>query len=263
MAHFVAVSRERHRGSRWSYPKSFEQFSKDAVAEVVAAELPRIISSTPVGFIAVEDHFQLVVVLSLTPQRNMFVDGDGRWLIGYIPAVVRSYPFRMVRPAIDAELVLCIDEDCARPKTDSGEGEPFFNTDGSVAAALQQAVDFLVNLERERASTRLAVAALQQAGVIVPWLIRVRDGANEKDVNGLYKIDENALNALSTTSFEKLRAVGALPIAYGQLFSISQLSIFPTLSELHSRIAPKPPAELPDTLDKLFDTRNNDYITFG
>ena len=34
------------------------------------------------------------------------------------------------------------------------------------------------------------------------------------------------------------------------------------LAELHAKLAPKPPAPLPDTLDKLFDTSNNEYLRF-
>lgn len=234
---------------------------QEATVPLVVAELARAIPAMPIAFVAVGEQFRLVAVLSVTPAKNMFVAPDGRWLGDYAPAAIRSYPFRMLLPEGAPEPVLCIDRRCELLRENSTEGERFFNSDGSIAASLEPVLRFHAELERSRAVTQLAVAALQQANLIVPWQITIRGGQGDRSVEGLFRIDEAAMNGLPVDAFDKLRAVGALPIAYGQLFSMNQLSVFRTLADLQAKLSPTTPA-MPDTLDKLFDTSDNAYLHF-
>jgi hypothetical protein len=262
MPKFAAVSHERHAAQRWPRPRNFLHRAKDATVPIVTAELAKIVPSGPIAFIQTGQRFQLVALLSITPGKNMFIGPDGRWLVGYIPADIRSYPFRMLMPEGGTEPILCIDEDCKLLTGDSKEGESFFDADGSIAPALQQVLNFLGEIERSRVATQLAVGSLQQASLIVPWPIKIQTAKGEQALDGLFRVDEAAMNALSADIFEKLRAVGALVIAYAQLFSMNQLSVFRTLAELQTKLSPKRTAPLPDTLDTLFDMGNNDYIKF-
>ena len=67
----------------------------------------------------------------------------------------------------------------------------------------------------------MAVSALAEAGVIQPWPIRIAAEENQREIGGLNRIDEAALNALSDDAFLKLRKSLALPIAYAQMLSAS------------------------------------------
>jgi hypothetical protein len=127
---------------------------------------------------------------------------------------------------------------------------------------IKSALGLLGDVERSRIATSLAVSSLSQAGVIKPWPITVKTEQGDRTIDGLHGIDEAALNALPTEGFDKLRATRALPIAYGQMFSMGQIHLFEQLSKIHAQAAPKPVGPLPDTLDKLFDTGNNEYLRF-
>ena len=94
-------------------------------------------------------------------------------------------------------------------------GEAFFGADGKASPSLQQALDFLTSLERNRLVTALAVSSLAQAGVIKPWPISIKSEQGDRTVNGLNCIDEAALNALPNEDFIKLRATGALLMLWG------------------------------------------------
>ena len=262
MPNFAAVSRERHQAFRWLRPKNLTRFSRDTTALLAAAELPKVIPYAPVAFIAAGASFELVAVLSLFPGKNMFVGPDGRWLASYTPAIIRSYPFRLLVPEGATEPILCIDEECGLLPRDANEGEPFFDSHGGVSSVLKEFLSIQANFLRARAVTQLAVAGLQQAGLIVPWPIKIQTNGGEQNVEGLYRIDETALNAAPIGTIEKLRALGALPIAYGQLFSMNQLSIFRTLADLQVKLAPQPVPALPDTLDELFDIGNDAELHF-
>ena len=106
------------------------------------------------------------------------------------------------------------------------------------------------------------MSPLVQAGVIKPWPITIKGEQGDRVVNGLNCIDEAALNALPNEDFLKLRATGALPIAYAQLLSMNQLGVFEHLGKIQGQLAPKPIAPMPDSLDKLFDRSDSLELKF-
>ena len=207
--------------------------------------------------------FTLSALLSVTPGQNLFVAPDGRWLGSYVPAGFRTYPFRLATPEGAERSILCVDQEYVVSVDDPSPGTPFFATDGTPTAMTQQNLDYLTALERSNLATELAVSALAQAGVIKPWPLTIKSERGDRTVNGISCIDEAALNALPNEDFLRLRATGALPLAYAQLLSMGQIAIFEHLVRMQTQLAPQPLTPLPDSLDRLFDQTNNLEIKFG
>jgi hypothetical protein len=262
MASFIPISSEQHAASKWRRFTNYSFVASEGAAPIVAAEITKAVPATPLVFIELNGKFELSALLSVVPGHNMFVAPDGRWLGSFIPSSIRSYPFRMMTPQGSDQSILCIEEGCVVTVDNPLPGEPFFGPDGKVSPSLQQALDFLTSLERNRIVTSLAVSSLAQAGVIKPWPISIKSEQGDRTVNGLNCIDEAALNALPNEDFIKLRATGALPIAYAQLLSMGQLGVFEHLAKMQGQLAPKPVAPLPDSLDKLFDRTDNLELKF-
>ena len=193
----------------------------------------------------------------------MLVAPDGRWLGGYVPAFLRSYPFALVPKQGTDQLVLCIDTDSGLVVDGNAAGEDFIGPDGNISPALKKALDFLNALELSRRATDVAVAALAEAGIIQPWQIKLKAEQAERAIAGLYRIDEVGLNALADDAFLKLRKTsGALPIAYAQLLSMGQLGIFEHLARLQAQSRPPPLSALPENIDSLFELPSDDKIQF-
>lgn len=262
MPKFVAIGREQFSKLHWTAPQNYGFAVQATVAPITAAEIARVIPAMPMCFLRQNNQFQLAALMSLAPSRNMFVGPNGQWLGGYVPASIRSFPFKLIRPQGSADPVLCIDEESGLVTNDAATGEAFFDPDGSVAPKLKSLLDFLGEVDRNHHATQIAVASLEQAGVITEWPLMIKNEQGEQKIEGLFRIDESSLNALPEDRFAKIRATGALPIAYGQLFSMLQLSVFQNLMKIQSQLAPKPVGPLPDTLDKLFDSSNNEYLRF-
>src|SRR5919112_5480426 len=110
MPEFTVVSRERHAGKAWRPYTSYAFAAGDAVLPLVASELGQAVMGMPVAFVRQDGRYVLMAVLSLTPERNLFVAPDGRWLGEYVPMVLRGYPFRVLRPEGREESILCVDE---------------------------------------------------------------------------------------------------------------------------------------------------------
>jgi hypothetical protein len=259
MSRFVPVNRERYGQKKWRGYTSYGFAAADVVAPIVAAELANAALAMPCAFLRDGDRYTLVAVLSATANRNMFVGRDDRWFGGYVPAVLRLYPFRMLPSATTDKLLLCVDEESTLIVERNAPGEPFFDKQGKLSPSLTAVFEAGMAVERNRKGTDLAVAALAQADVIRPWQITVKSGESARPISGLSRVDEAALHALPEEAFLGLRKANALPIAYTQMLSTRQLRLFEHLETLHNR-APQPPtfAALPETLDGLLENLKED-----
>ena len=262
MSKFYVINPERHVGKSWRWLGNYTYASKEAVAPIVGGELAKAALAMPIAFIEQSaGRYSLVAVTSLIPDANMFVGPQGQWLGTYIPAIYRSYPFRLIQPESSGQAALCIDEESGALADADQKAHQFFGMDGKPSPELQAVMDFLSGLERTRLSTDLAVAALAEAGVIRPWTIKVRTGERqERPVAGLHRIDEAALNDLDDVSFLRLRKASALLIAYAQLFSSNQLGVFERLLETQDRLrkAEKASYRLPPELD--LDNKSSELV---
>ncbi len=106
---------------------------------------------------------------------------------------------------------------------------------------MQQIIDFLQKIARERAITDKACATLDEYGLIEPW-----EGYGE-----LYRIGGGKLKDLSGDDFIRLRDTGGLKIMYGQLYSLTQVARLKKLAEQAD--APEPDLENMDELDIDWD----------
>lgn len=218
---YVPISQEALAGKRWLRHTSMAFAKNDTVAPVFVNELPIAIQALPVAFIKQGDVFIPVVVMGLKPGQNLCVSADGKWASEYMPVTYRSSPFELL--AIDGwagQQTLCIDEKCI---TD-GEGEPFFTQDGEITETIKNVFELVQQFNSARPLTLHMCNVLAQYDLIKPWPLVLDDGFSEQAVTGLYKIDEEAFNALSDEDFLAVRKAHALPLVYSQMLSMHKLA---------------------------------------
>lgn len=80
-------------------------------------------------------------------------------------------------------------------------------------------------------------------------------------LDGLFRIDEAALNVLDDEAFLKLRKSSALPLAYLQLVSTGQIALFQQLIRLQHQLAPRQERQFP--LDEIFAAAESETIRFS
>lgn len=232
MPQVTAVTKQHHAGKSWKKFQSYDFASKEALAPLAGAEITRAISTFPLAFVKRQDAFSLVAVLSLTPGKNMFTGKNGQWLGEYVPAFFRGYPFILAAAEGRDDLILCVNEGSGLIVNDKS-AEPFFDNQGQLAGPVQKIMDFLSQIEQNRAMTRQAVSGLADTKVIEEWPLKIQYNDQKTPVTGLYRVDEAKLNALSDDQFLKLRKAGSLAIAYGQLLSMGNVRVFEKLSAVH------------------------------
>ncbi|WP_295857556.1 SapC family protein [uncultured Xylophilus sp.] len=261
MSELKAVTPEHFAGRSWKNPGHFRVAAASHLIPVVAAELGRLVPSLPLAFVPEGAGWQLVALTSLQPGSNLFIGPDGRWNGAYVPAAVRAYPFKLVRPQDAEQSVLCVHEDSDWIVA-AGQGNPFFDDAGQPAAVTRDMLNFLVQVENSRLVTQRAVDAIAAAGLIVPWKIELKSDTGIRMVEGLFRVDEAAIQTLDATALAALRDAGGLTLAYAQIFAAGRLDQLPAAAALQARqLASQAPA--PTALDGLGMGFSGDTIKFN
>jgi hypothetical protein len=243
MAEFAVVTPERHAKKAWKNVSDYAFAAADNVISLVVAELSRAVPAMPIGFVKQEAGYQLVAITSLKPETNLYVAPGGKWLGAYIPAALRAYPFKMLKPENAEKSVLCINEASGLVVENTEDGNAFFDEQNQPMQRIKDIANSLAHVEASLAVTEGAVNALADAGLITPWDINLKKGEEVVAVSGLFRIDEAALKKLDDEDFLSLRKVGGLTIAYGQLFSMNQVAVLERLGTLQGQILAKQTAQ--------------------
>jgi len=257
MAKIRPITKSEFAGRHWRRYTDYAFAANDAIVPLVMQELPKAQLTMPIGFAFKDEQAFPVAVQSLQPGTNMFVGRDGRWLGSYIPAAYRGYPF-VLADTEDGKQVLCIDEESGL--VSDAQGEEFFTSTGEPSEALGNVLNFLQQVQRDRQRTLQICAVLQKHDLLQPWPIKVKleEGAEEKNIEGLYRVDEKALNQLEYKAYREVSQAGALPLVYCQLLSMQHLQ---DLARLHSARRQKATtaSEVPD-VEEIFGEKSADDI---
>jgi hypothetical protein len=239
MAEFVAVTPDCHAKKVWKQVTNYAFAASDTVIPLVGSEISKVVPVMPIGFIKQEAGYQLVAITSLQSGKNLYVAPDGKWLVTYIPSALRAYPFGLLKPDNGEKSILCINEASGLVVESTEEGNDFFDDENQPVQGIKDMVNFLSQVEASKLVTEGAVNALADAGLIASWEINLKQGEEVVPVEGLFRVDEAALNKLDDEDFLILRKAGSLAIAYGQLFSMNQLAVLERLGELQGQIVAK------------------------
>lgn len=261
MANFVVVTRDRHGAKAWRSPGGFSFAAQEAAVPLVALEFSRVALEMPIAFVEASGTYAPVALMSPIAGRNFFIGPQGQWLGSYVPSALRAYPFALRRMDDTEEAMLCVDEDSGLLAEDDGTAQRFFGADGGPTDSSKGVLDFLSQVERSRAATNAAIAALRDAGLIEPWALSAKIGGEVAQAGGLFRINEAALNALDDETFLMLRKAGALPLAYMHFVSTAHLAAFDRLNAVQQQLAQ--PKENLVSLDEIFATAQSGVLRFN
>lgn len=260
MTSWEALSPQRHASLGWTPFSHYSFVAHNALAPVCVSELLAINGAMPLAFTKTpKGNFQLVAVQGLESQQNLYVGSDGKWLGRYVPAVHRSYPFRL-QQAENGAFALCADmasEWLHLPAIASDRH--VFNEQGELTPPMKDVVTFLQNVQKDLQRTRAIVAQLADANLMEPWPVTFplpEASQGKQRIEGLYRISESHLRALPPEVLAKLTQSGALSVAYAQLLSQSRIN---DLIKRHTEGGqPHPNAEKVD-LESLFNEGDDDF----
>jgi hypothetical protein len=235
MASFIPLNKTEHLNKGWQRTTGLAFAKSETTVPVLIDEIPHLVTTMPIVFTRSEaaEHFELRALLSLQAGKNAFVSADGKWLIGYIPAEYRSYPFKAFSRSDSDRLTLCFNTDSGlMTDTPTSDSERFFDGNGEPTQFISNIITFLEKCERNRQFTQLAVDTLAKHKLLKPFKVALNDEA-PTTLAGIYTIDEAAMRALSPDALAELNKANSLALAYAQLMSQHRLENFSKLDQLH------------------------------
>lgn len=262
MAQWTPVQKTLHKNSQWQAVSSYSFAQQDTTAPMLLAEIAHALPFYTLAFIKVDEQYQLVSLHSLQPGLNLYVNSKGQWRVPYVPAIYRGYPFRLLPNSENDELLFCFDQASGLMGESLENGHPLFAEEGELAEKTAAIFRFLQQCEQNKLITQQAVNALAEHQLIVPWVIQSQDdNGKAKPVEGLYRIDEVALQTLSAEALQPLHQSQSIALAYGQLYSQVRLQGLSQLYRLHAaELKQLQPVEV--DLDQLFGEAEEDIFKF-
>lgn len=238
-----AVSLERHNTKRWKRFGDFNFAKEETVVPIAAAEITTALCNIPIGFIEENGAFTLVAIQGLVPNQNLLVTAEGKWGSPFLPDCYRCYPFRTAKNAgsDEATKIIVVDEasdlvvDADEDVDEDEKSEHFFDEAGNPSEIIQRIIEFLTAYDAKIEVTQSLCAALAKENLIQPWKIQWQEDSEGNELNGLFCIDEAALNDLPAEKYAALREDGATVLAYGQLFSMQHITKLIRIVELGSQ----------------------------
>jgi hypothetical protein len=221
----VPLNAERHANKRIRKAQSFAFAAGETLVPLTAQEFPRAAAHFPIVFLkGPKGEVGAFAMLGVPKGENLYVDSDGRWRGGYVPAAIRRYPFVFAKNPSGGErsVALCIDE--GSDLLSDTEGEKIFQAKGKPSETVAQVLKFLVEFEKQQMQTLLLCKALEEKKLFHPIKPRVRTAAGKSYAfENLLGIDEKKLNETSDAEFLEWRKRGWLPVIYAHLASLGQL----------------------------------------
>lgn len=217
---FTILHREAHRLLRLDRDERDMRWVSGLISVAIAtAEMPSAAVEFPCVMTRGNDGgSRLLAITGLEQGRNLFVDAQGRWTGSYLPALLRTWPFRLLTQEDDegARLVAV-----HRPALSVSQGDALFDEQGQEALWLQAVLQELVALDAAATSTAAQVAALDAAGLLHERSLQVMlPGGRQMELTGFLSVDEHKLNALEPALAGELHQLGALSLACLHLLSL-------------------------------------------
>ncbi len=191
----VLLDKEKHKSLKIS-PMTQLNFAKNLNAiPVLANEVGLVGKDFPIVFTS--DEKVALVALTSLGGGNLAINAEGKYIVSYVPAFLRQYPFTLgANQSNPQQKLILIDE--GSELVSQTKGKQLFTKDGNNSEALNNAISFLQNYEIERVTTENIVQLISQSGILENREITVGEGENKKIlVNGFKVINREKLNALS------------------------------------------------------------------
>ncbi|MBE0501605.1 MAG: SapC family protein [Desulfuromonadales bacterium] len=222
----IPINYDQHRCYGWKNPEGFGFALRFALCSLAKEEISRAAQSLPVALRQREGRWEAVAVMGPVHSVNVMVDRLGRWRAGYVPAVLRVYPF-----ALGEGNQLCLWPDYRVQSLADSTVKPFFDGE-EWPQELKALQAFLVARQRGVVAVHTVVESLAAHSLLRPWPI---PGLEKPDparaIDGLFSVDSQKLLMVEGPLLKTLFKKGDLRWIYAHIDSLYHAERFKLLGQ--------------------------------
>lgn len=226
MARFVTLHNRLHKNIKVNLEQVEAQGARERMVPVVMSEFLKLVVQYPIVFTKLSEtgQFVCVALLGFEHNENLFWEND-RWQGIYTPLNIVRQPFFIGRE--NDQTLICIDAESECLSSD--KGELIFDERGEETDFLRNIKTRLAELVSGEVATREFVQALLNLDLLLPMSFDITFvNQQEQRVQGLYTIDEEKLEVLTSEKLLSLHQKNYLKPIYiliaslGHLYSLVQ-----------------------------------------
>ena len=222
----VPITAEHHGEMYLDRVDNFSYTRDLGFVYVFCMEFIRAAKEYPIVFSVAGDEVFPVAMLGLRRDQNVFLDDNGNWLVDYIPAYIRRYPYMLAEDQQNkGKYVVCIDDTFAGLNKE-GRGERLYNDDGTDGPGIAHAKEFLVTFQKNINITSAFCKRLQELDLLVPMPLPTGAKRKRVDLEGFAVVDRNRIFDLEDAKLVELIRNDDLELIYMHMFSANLLTYF-------------------------------------
>lgn len=229
----VPLNQEKHKSLRVKQDTTFAAAADQHLVALTLRECPSAASAMPIVFVKnpQSGEFHLAAVMGVDPQVNLFRQNDN-WMAHHVPWNLQRSPFD-IRGSLE-QISVFIDENSSL--IDEKEGIAIFDEEGKTTQYFEHMQRLLGAIAESEIAGREFLKILAEHELLTPIRIHVTYANDEqKNLVGMYGINEAKLNQLPDDVILSLMKSGGLSVIYAVLCSIGQLSRLLDLSKTSAK----------------------------
>ena len=225
MSKITAIDKTHHKTLRIDPAEVKLLGATEHLIPLVLSEFGRASTSFPIVFTKNLDtgRFSVVAMCGFEKQENLFFE-QGSWTSHYMPLNIIRQPFFLGSEdgKDGAKQIVCLD---VESPTIGEEGEALFDEAGKPMPYLEKMQLMLSELYNGEKRTQKFIQWLAANNLIQKMILDIKfDNGETLKVQGVYTIDEEALNKLPASEFQILREQGYLYFVYAMILSLGHIS---------------------------------------
>ncbi|MCB1665440.1 MAG: SapC family protein [Pseudomonadales bacterium] len=221
----VPLQNDRHGKLKVVQSSDFRRYKNNHLVAVVIQDFFTLAVEFPLVFVKINksEDFIPVAMMGLRDGMNLYCQTE-EWKAGVAPMSFNNAPFAIARvdPNSD-QLIVLVDEES--PLLSETTGEPLFDAEGKRSEYFEKRIENLVKVAEQTRNTQELCKRLTEKNLLTTQQIHLqhRPDGTRYNIDGVYVVDETALNNLSDEDYLHLRRMGLLPVIYAHLASLQQL----------------------------------------
>ncbi|MBF7072439.1 SapC family protein [Glaciecola sp. MH2013] len=221
---YVALSADLHKNKKVKEIANYAHAKDFHLASISVDEFGLASANYPIVFVRNDDKsISAVALMGLAPKQNLFIDSTFNWLVPYVPAIIRRYPFSFVKVSAESsDMALCVNDTNA--VLNDSEGLNLFNSDGTPSSHLTKVQKFLSHMHNMQHHSQTLFELLDNEGLFTDKALEYQDKGETKSMGGFMVVDYEKLRSLSDEKYLKLRSIdSALECIHIHMGSLNQV----------------------------------------
>lgn len=221
----VPLQSDKHAKLKVIQSGDYTRYKDKHLIPIVSQDFFTLAAEFPLVFVKNGEagEFVPVAIMGLKEGQNLYCQTE-QWQAQVVPLSFGNSPLIIARADPEGEQYVVLVEESS-PLLSESEGEALFTEAGEKTDYLQKRIDFMINIAQQSVQTRNICKLLGEKNLLSTQQVQLRHrpDARTYNIDGIYTVNEEALNGLSDEDFLQLRSKGLLAMIYAHLTSLQQL----------------------------------------